>query len=91
MEETGYEAEILGAVPGVFPGGTGENVYFLMRPISPAGKHDAETKSVRWVDPVEAAKLIKQTTNKVGRQRDLKVLEAALSSYRSFRQGFPKP
>jgi 8-oxo-dGTP pyrophosphatase MutT (NUDIX family) len=89
-EETGYKAEILGAVPGVFQGGMGQNVYFLMRPIGPVGEHDTETQSVRWVDPAEEAELIQQTTNEFGRRRDLKVLEAALAAYRSLGQGFSK-
>jgi 8-oxo-dGTP pyrophosphatase MutT (NUDIX family) len=87
-EETGCRAEIIGRVPGTFRGGTGDNVYFLMRPASegfeaalahPAGT--SETASTRWVNYDEARSLIVLTTNHVGRERDLKVLEAALSAY----------
>lgn len=81
LEETGYHAEIVRTVPGKFAGGTGTNVYFVMKPIGDPTKTDSETQSLRWVTPDEAKKLIGQTTNAVGRKRDLAVLEAAVAAY----------
>ena len=83
LEESGYHAQIIGRVPGRFAGGTGQNVYFIMQPRGPAGQHDAETESVRWVSPDEAVEMIQQTTNAIGRKRDLAVLEAAVAEYRN--------
>ena len=81
LEETGYDAEIVGRVPGTFAGGTSENVYFLMRPVGSAGQTDTETASIRWATSNEAFELIRRTTNTVGRERDLAVLRAALEEY----------
>ena len=81
-EETGFDAEILCAIPGVFQGGTGENRYFLMRPVNAPSKHDSvETASVRWATPEEARALIQQNSNSTGRARDLAVLDAALKAW----------
>ena len=50
QEETGYQAEIIGRVPGSFAGGTGTNEYFLMRPLADRGDFDPEeTEAVEWV------------------------------------------
>lgn len=82
LEETGYRAEVICRIPRVFQGGTGENVYLVMRPVGePVAFDPAETAAVRWATPDEARKLIAQTTNKVGRERDLAVLEAAIETY----------
>jgi len=76
-EETGYEAQIAKRIPGEFKGGTGVTVYFLMHPKGEPGKYQWETQSVRWATFEEARELIKKTTNNIGRERDLAVLEAA--------------
>jgi 8-oxo-dGTP diphosphatase len=78
FEETGIKTEIKGRLPGVYEGGTTENIYFLMSFIEDTGKFDGETQSVRWVTPEEARDLISMTTNQTGRKRDLRVLEEAL-------------
>lgn len=79
LEETGIEAEILERIPGTFPRGTTQNVYFLMRPAGRARLPDPdETSSICWTLPYHAPELIGLTTNEVGRTRDLDVLEAAL-------------
>ena len=71
----------MGRVPGIFTGGAGQNVYFLMRPMGSPGKPDpAETASVRWVTPQEARELISATINALGRKRDLDVLEATITA-----------
>ena len=81
LEETGIKAEIKGRLPGVYEGGTTENIYFLMSFIEDTGKFDSETQSVRWVTPEEAKVLISETTNPIGIKRDLRVLEEALRLY----------
>jgi 8-oxo-dGTP pyrophosphatase MutT (NUDIX family) len=81
LEETGVAARIVGRVPGEFRGGTTSNRYFLMEARHVAGEPDtAETADVRWASPDEARELIGETTNRVGRHRDLAVLEAALKA-----------
>lgn len=82
QEETGVLAEIVARIPGSFVGGTTENIYFLMRPTGRTEKPDTETSNVRWVTPDEARDLISETTNQIGRTRDLAVLEAALTLHR---------
>jgi ADP-ribose pyrophosphatase YjhB (NUDIX family) len=78
-EESGLFAEIVARIPGTFPGGTTENIYFLMRPTGRTEEPDTKTANVRWATPDEARGLIGETTNRIGRKRDLAVLEAALS------------
>lgn len=80
LEETGVEAKILKRLPGSFVGGTGETVYFLMRPVRKTGCWDRETRAVCWVSQEEAEHLIAETTNLVGRARDLQVLAAAFEA-----------
>src|SRR5215831_12988983 len=48
LEETGYQAEITGKIPGSFDGKRTSNEYFLMRPIDDAGPFDTETWAIRW-------------------------------------------
>lgn len=82
LEETGYQAEIIGRVPGSFAGGTGTNEYFLMSPIADSGPFDAaETEAIEWVSYEDAVDYIKKTTNPIGRDRDLAVLHAAIAEY----------
>lgn len=76
-EETGYEAEVVDVLPGVFKGGTTTNAFFVMRHIGPPGRTTWETESVRWVDFDAAARLIERTTNSIGRTRDLAILTEA--------------
>ncbi len=78
LEETGINAKIKGRLPGVYPGGTTDTIFFLMSPIEDTEHFDAETQSIKWVSPEEARNLISRTTNQKGRERDLKVLEEAL-------------
>lgn len=81
-EETGVEAEIVDAIPGVCAGGTTSNAYFLMRPIQEHGDFDrSETESVCWVDWREAEAKLAETTNAKGRTRDLAVLAAARAAW----------
>lgn len=83
LEESGCKARIIGQVPGKFGGGTTENFYYLMEPVESGLKFDEETEAIRWATIDEAKELISQTTNSVGRQRDLAVIEAAVRSYKN--------
>lgn len=77
QEETGYQAEVVDVLPGVFHSGFSGNAYFIMRHLGPPGEPDWETQATRWVDFETAVALIEQTTNAKGRARDLAVLKAA--------------
>lgn len=76
-EETGYEAEVVDVLPGVFNSGLSGTAYFVMRHLGLPAPHDWETQAVRWVSFDEAERLIAETTNLKGRERDLAVLMAA--------------
>ncbi len=76
FEETGVKAEIKEPLPGVYPGGTTDTIFFLMTLVEDTGKFDGETQAIRWVTPGEAWGLISITTNPIGRKRDLGVLKA---------------
>ena len=76
-EELGITARIIGQVPGIFAGGTGDNEYFIAEYEADAGQPDNETHQVRWVTWDEAPALIKLTTNHKGQKRDLEVLALA--------------
>ena len=85
-EETGVIAEIVAPIPGEFEGGTTINEYFLMRPTGRVHESQDETGLVCWVStPDKAREMINETTNEVGRERDLEVLEAALAVHRDLR------
>ena len=81
LEESGVDATIIGQVPGSFEGGTTENFYYLMRPITTGHPLDDETEKVRWATPDKAKSLIALTKNPTGRERDLEVLEAAVLAF----------
>jgi ADP-ribose pyrophosphatase YjhB (NUDIX family) len=77
-EETGVVGCVSKRIPGEFQGGTSKTIYFLMTLDRETGELDDETKSTAWVTAEEAAKRIQQTTNLIGRKRDLAVLKAAM-------------
>lgn len=83
--ETGYRAEIIGVLPGVFAGSTAINAYFVMRPLGVPGTPDWETQSIRWADFGDAVLRIEKTVNAKGRKRDLDVLAASRSWFDSNR------
>lgn len=81
LEECGVKAKIERRIPGVFRGGTGLNVYFVMSIVEDTGTFDrTETQDIRWATESEARGLIGQTRNELGRRRDLAVLQAAIHS-----------
>jgi 8-oxo-dGTP pyrophosphatase MutT (NUDIX family) len=80
LEETGYRTRILAAIPGAFTGTATVTEYFLMAPEGTPERFDPlETEEIRWVSAVEAFRLISETRVRKGRDRDLKVLRAALA------------
>lgn len=83
-EENFCKAEIIGAVPGEFAGGTTTNQYFLMRIVKelPFPDDDKETESLRWCTPDDASKFISMTRNATGKKRDLAVLDSAIAAAR---------
>lgn len=81
-EETGWNAEVVAIIPGMFSADVTDTTDFLMRPTEQVINPDSrETVEVRWVRPDEARLLIEQTPNPNGRRRDLAVLEAALQTH----------
>ncbi len=88
-EETGHNPAIIGHVPGTFRGETSQNNFYLMEASGQSGqtrpnpdKTDSETEALRWATPAEAVKMIGETTSVVGKQRDLKILAAAVDAHR---------
>lgn len=79
-EETGWTAHIVSRL-GVFSGDTTETTYFLMRPVRKAGRHDAETQSLKWVSREDAERMIGQTVSTKGKIRDLAVLKLAYEAH----------
>lgn len=75
LEETGYNATVLGELPGVHEGGTTLTKYFLMRPTGMADAISNEMDDLRWATTHEANHLLSRTTNVKGRSRDLRVLQ----------------
>ncbi len=76
-EETGYTAKVMSKLPELFAGGTTLTQFFLMSPVgAPSAFDEGETSAIRWATLDEAAKLIEMTTNRLGKARDLAVLQA---------------
>lgn len=74
LEETGYEARIIGFL-GNYKGTDSITKMYLMRPVKRVGYPDpAETDKVMWVDPDVAVRLLNKTTIAIGRARDLQIL-----------------
>ena len=90
-EETGYRAEVIGVLPGLFQGGTTSNAYFVMRPTGLQGQTDWETQSTRWVDFDAAEQLIALSSNSTGRLRDLAILAAARVWFKQHASLLPPP
>jgi 8-oxo-dGTP pyrophosphatase MutT (NUDIX family) len=82
-EETGVRARIERPIPGTFEGGTTLTTYFLMSMVRDTKQFGKETQAIKWATEDEAEEMIGQTTNLVGRERDLKVLQAGFDLQRS--------
>ncbi|QQQ15887.1 NUDIX domain-containing protein (plasmid) [Aeromonas media] len=82
-EEMGVDSTILIPIAGEFAGGTTLNRFFLMvvdRGTVNLGYGNDETERLCWATPAEAERLIAQTSNPIGRSRDLAILKAAQDS-----------
>jgi 8-oxo-dGTP pyrophosphatase MutT (NUDIX family) len=79
LEETGYRARIVGALPTAYRGtGKGTSAFYLMVPEGKAGKfREDETAQVRWVSFAEAAELFKENHSPQARERDRQILDDA--------------
>lgn len=75
MEETGYQASIIGALPSAYGGTTVSTSFFVMEPVGAPSSFSNETAAVDWFTFPEAAKRIALTRTATGRARDLQVLE----------------
>lgn len=73
-EETGYLAEIITALPNTYKSSLSSTAFFIMKHLNQQHPYSWETQSTRWVDFAEAKRLISQSTNTSGRQRDLQIL-----------------
>lgn len=79
LQGLGVEARIEAKIPGTLPGGTSNKVYFLMSLVRDTKEWELEESTeVRLVTPAEARALLAETTNDVGREQDLALLDAAL-------------
>jgi len=77
-EELGCEVGAPRPIPGWFTGDTSATMFFLcVHARDVAAPEVDETASVRWVGWDEAEALIRLTTSRTGRARDLAVLQAA--------------
>lgn len=79
LEETGYRARIVGALPSAYRGTTASTTaFFLMVPEGKAGPfREDETIQVRWVSFAEAAELFKLNHTPAAQERDRRVLDDA--------------
>lgn len=75
LEETGYRARILAALPKAFRGDTTTTVFYLMEPLGEQGEFTSETLTTRWATFEEARGLVAQSKTVRGRQRDHSVLK----------------
>lgn len=92
LQETGYEMEIIGLVPGGHDSGYSTTYYFIARPKEhhPEKIDRDETENTFWFDPKTAAEMIAETTNSGGVKRDTSVLAAALDEYGKIQAGKAK-
>ena len=84
LEETGYLGKILGKISGSFSSGSSMSEYFLMIPAKHIPSEMGwETSEIAWSTFPEARDRLSESTNELGRARDLAVLEAAYKAYQS--------
>jgi ADP-ribose pyrophosphatase YjhB (NUDIX family) len=85
LEETGYEAQIVQALPMPFAGSTTSTAYFLMQPVgSPTPFKSEETNTIRWASLTEAQDLVSLTKIENGRKRDKAVIEAVRAALKNW-------
>jgi len=97
VEETGHRPRVVGFVPGSFRSGGGTiNHYYLgedhlglVEPLMLAV--NGETSDLSWADPTIALKLLRESPNKEGAQREVETLEAACAAYAILRPDLSLP
>lgn len=68
-EESGYEAQIIEALPTAFAGSTSTTAYFSTKPVgSPGPFNEDETQAIQWASLDEAEGLVALTTIETGMQ-----------------------
>lgn len=88
VEETGWDCDVVGVLPGTYKGGSGQSNYFVMRGKAfDKAKMDWETEETQWVSYEEAKSMIMQSTNVVGKKRDLEILETAFKTHEQLLAG----
>jgi len=91
-EETGHKGQIISALDGTFEGETSDLGMYVMRSTGQdLNLMDEETHALRWATKEEAIELISQSTSKIGKARDLKIVEAAFKELENLKQGFRNP
>jgi len=106
LEETGWHAEVVAKIPGVFQGTTTENTYFVVRPVKLSDEPavlkekpgprpgfrwpDWESVATQWVTPEEAREMLTASPNATARERDLQVLDAAYALWNELQGKQPK-
>jgi 8-oxo-dGTP diphosphatase len=88
-EETGFNTRIFDTVPGTYKSATGSySNFYLMKPKGfDRDAMDTETQGLRWATYAEAKQLIGRSRNLAGRWRDLKILERAHQTLKSYNYG----
>lgn len=77
-EESGIRAKIIDVLPGVFNSGHSSSAFFVMREVSERRDDFSwETQTIKWLSFSHAKAQVALSTNKLGRQRDLAILDAA--------------
>lgn len=92
-EETGHQGEVVGILPGGFKSSSSTAAYFYMMRSKgyDASLQDNETESTKFVSYDEAKAHIMLSTNVKGRERDLKILDAAFAHYTGVMAGTVPP
>lgn len=80
-EQTGYRAQIVRRIEPSASGVSGEDSYFVLRPVgTPVPFHLDQTQALRWATFEEAKQLLGETTDPDERKRDLAVLAASANA-----------
>ncbi len=77
LSKTGVQTDIIGIVPGTYPGNSSNGNYLLMRPKGGALQGDA-----KWVNIDEARKLIAESSTDPARAaKEIDILNAGIKTY----------
>jgi ADP-ribose pyrophosphatase YjhB (NUDIX family) len=90
-EEMGVVAEIVAPLQGQHEGMGTMTRYYLMRPVEELPEFGVETHETIWATPEEAKKMLGESSHKLGRERDLAVLDQAVQMHEAIQKGGPPP